>query len=87
MSIDWQSRIKNPTWWVQVVVAIVMPLIIGVGYQWSDMTSWGKFFDTLFVAVQNPVVVVAMLTSLWTAITNPMTPGTFDNNAGKNTEE
>ena len=36
--------------------------------------------DTLLRAIQNPVVVVSMLVSLWTALTDPTTEGTGDSN-------
>ena len=78
MNINWQVRIKNPLWWVQVVIAIVMPLILGMGYEWTDMTSWATLGSTLFAAIQNPVVFVAMLTSLWAAVMDPTTKGFKD---------
>lgn len=87
MSINWSTRVKNPTWWAQVICAIVMPLIVGVGAQWNDMTTWATLGDTLLRAIGNPVVVVAMITSLWTAVTNPTTPGTFDSPDGKHVKE
>lgn len=78
MNINWKVRIKNPIWWVQIVIAIVMPLILGMGYEWQDMTSWATLLDTLWAAVQNPVVFVAMLTSAWAAIIDPTTAGVGD---------
>lgn len=78
MNINWKVRVKNPTWWAQVVCAIVLPLIVGTGAQWSDMTSWQTLGATLLAALMNPVVVVAMLVQLWTAVTDPTTAGTSD---------
>lgn len=78
LGINWKVRIKNPLWWVQVVVAICMPLILGMGYEWQDMTSWATLGSTLWAALQNPVVFVAMLTSLWTAVVDPTTKGLGD---------
>lgn len=78
MSINWKVRIKNPLWWAQIAAAIVMPLIVGMGYEWQDMTSWGTLLDTLWAAVQNPVVLMSMLATLWAAITDPTTKGMGD---------
>lgn len=78
MNINWTVRINNPMWWAQVVCAIVLPLIIGVGAEWADMTSWNTLASTLLQAIQNPVVVVSMLASLWTAVTDPTTKGVGD---------
>lgn len=78
MNINWKVRLHNPTWWAQVVCAVVLPLVCGVGAQWSDMTSWVTLGSTLLSALGNPVVVVAMLVQLWTAVTDPTTKGTAD---------
>lgn len=78
MQINWQIRFKNPTWWAQVVASIVMPLVVGMGYEWSDMTSWATLGDVIAAALGNPVICVAMLTSLWAAITDPTTSGLSD---------
>ena len=78
MDINWKVRLNNPTWWAQVACAVVMPLVVGVGCQWSDMTSWATLGDTLVKALGNPVVVAAMLVQLWTAVTDPTTEGTSD---------
>ena len=78
MNINWTVRVNNPMWWAQVVCAIVLPLIIGVDAEWADMTSWNTLASTLLQAIQNPVVVVSMLASLWTAVTDPTTKGVGD---------
>lgn len=78
MQINWQIRFKNPTWWAQVVASIVMPLVVGMGYEWSDMTTWATLGDVIAAALGNPVICVAMLTSLWAAITDPTTSGLSD---------
>lgn len=78
MGINWTVRFKNPTWWAQIVAAIVLPLIVGVGMSWEDMTSWATLGQTLMAALGNPVVVVSMLISLWNAVTDPTTKGIGD---------
>lgn len=87
MSINWKVRVKNPTWCAQVVCAIVLPLVVGTGAQWSDMTSWQTLGSTLLAAIMNPVVVVAMLVQLWTAVTDPTTAGTSDSELALTYEE
>ena len=56
----------------------MLPLVVGVGAEWDQMTSWATLGDTLLRAIQNPVVVVSMVVSLWTALTDPTTAGTGD---------
>lgn len=78
MNINWTVRLKNPVWVAQVIAAIVLPLIVGVGLAWDDMTTWFTLGDTLIKALGNPVVVVSMLMSLFNVITDPTTAGITD---------
>lgn len=78
MKINWTVRLNNPTWWAQIVASIVLPLIVGVGMNWNDMTSWATLGDTIILALGNPVVVVSMLVSLWNTVTDPTTKGVGD---------
>lgn len=76
--INWKVRVKNPTFWAQVATAIISPILVGLGLQWQDMTTWGALLDALWRAVMNPVIVVAVVASLWSCITDPTTQGTAD---------
>lgn len=78
MKINWKVRIKNPVWWAEVVAAIVLPMLAAVGLSWSDITSWAALLDVLKAAVGNPVTVVAVLVSVWNAVTDPTTKGISD---------
>jgi len=69
---------RNPLWWAEVIASIFLPLIVGVGFAWEDMTSWQTLGSVLLRAIQNPVVVVSMIVSLWNAINDPTTAGVGD---------
>lgn len=77
-NINWSVRVKNPVWWAEVIASIVIPLIVGIGMSWDDMTSWATLGQALVTAVGNPVVVVSMMVSLWNTITDPTTAGVGD---------
>lgn len=76
--INWSVRLRNPVFIVQVLVAIILPMLAYFGYKWEDMTSWGAILDMLTGAVKNPVVVVAVIVSVWNAVNDPTTKGLFD---------
>lgn len=78
MHINWKIRLKNPVFLAQLVCAFAMPLIVGVGATWEEMTTFPTLFETIAAGLSNPVVVVAMLTSVWACITDPTTSGTSD---------
>ena len=78
MQINLKVRAKNPVFWAQIAVAVITPVLVGLGVQWEDMTSWVALGDALYKAVLNPVIVVSIIVSVWTAITDPTTSGISD---------
>jgi phi LC3 family holin len=78
MKINWKIRRKNPVFLAQLACAVVLPLIVGMGAEWSQMTTWAALGSTIAAALGNPVVVVSMLTSVWACVTDPTTSGVSD---------
>ena len=78
MKINWKVRIKNPLWWVQIAAALLLPMLAYFGLAWEDMTSWGALRDVWLRAIQNPVVLLSVLVSVFNAITDPTTAGVWD---------
>lgn len=80
MQINWKVRIKNPLFWVQVFLAILMPILAYLGIAMEDLTSWAVLGETLFEAIKNPYVLGLVLVSVWNAINDPTTSGLSDSN-------
>ncbi len=76
--INWKVRLKNPMFWAQMVAALIAPILVGLGIQWEELTTWAALWDALARAVSNPVIVVAVIASLWSAVTDPTTAGLGD---------
>lgn len=76
--INWKVRFKNPVFWVQVAVAIVLPILAYLGLSWEDMTSWAALGGIFLEAVRNPVILVSVAVSVWNAINDPTTKGLND---------
>lgn len=76
--INWKVRFKNPLFWIQAVGALLTPVLVGLGLQWEDMTSWAALWEALRKAVLNPVIVVSAVYSLWACVTDPTTAGMGD---------
>lgn len=77
-TINWKVRLKNPLFWAQAIAAVLSPILVGLGLQWEDMTSWAALWQALRNAVGNPVLLVAALASLWACVTDPTTEGLSD---------
>lgn len=78
MKINWKVRVKNPLFWAEVAASILLPILAYLGLSWQDMTSWKALGDVFVKAVQNPVIIVATIVSVWNAITDPTTKGISD---------
>lgn len=76
--INWKVRIKNPVFWVQIAVAIVLPILAYLGLSWDDMTSWAALGGIFIEAVKNPVILASVVVAVWNAINDPTTKGLSD---------
>jgi phi LC3 family holin len=78
MKINWKVRFVNPVFWAELAAAILLPILTHMGMNWDDMTTWAALGEMLLNAVQNPVIVVAVIVSVWNALTDPTTRGFND---------
>lgn len=39
MKINWTVRLKNPIWWVQIVLAMFTPILAYAGITAADITT------------------------------------------------
>ncbi len=78
MKINWTVRLKNPVFWAELAAAIFLPILTHMGMNWEDLTTWSALGGMLLSAIQNPVIVVAVIVSVWNAINDPTTAGVSD---------
>ena len=78
MKINWKVRFKNPVFLANLAIAILLPILTYMGLSWEDMTTWAALGGVLLEAVQNPVIVVAVIVSVWNAVNDPTTAGLGD---------
>lgn len=80
MKINWKVRAKNPVFWANIAMAIVLPILAHMGMNWEEVTTWAVLGNLLVSAVQNPVIAVAVVVSVWNALNDPTTAGISDSN-------
>lgn len=78
MKINWKVRFANPEFWKQIVLAVFVPLLAYYGMMWEDMTTWAAIGALFVQAVQNPVVVLSVVVSVYNAVIDPTTKGIGD---------
>lgn len=76
--MNWKVRIKNPVFWVQIVLAVFTPILAYAGLTAEDMTTWGALGDLILGAVSNPYVLGLVVVSVWNAVNDPTTSGVKD---------
>lgn len=76
--MNWKIRIKNPSFWVSIIIAIVTPVLAYFGLTAQDMTSWGAIWDVIVQAISNPYVLLMAAVSVYNAIVDPTTTGVTD---------
>ena len=71
-------RFKNPVFIVQLILAILTPILAYAGLTFQDLTSWQALGQILFGAIQNPYVLGLIAVSVWNALNDPTTAGLAD---------
>ena len=78
MNINWKIRVKNVSFWVSVVLAIVTPILTYFGLAAQDLTTWGTIWNVIIQAVSNPYVILMVAVSVYNAVVDPTTTGVTD---------
>lgn len=76
--INWKVRFSNPLFYVSIVLSIVSPILAYFGLSWEQITTWQAFGKLFVDAIQNPVVVVAVIVSLYNTVIDFTTSGISD---------
>lgn len=71
-------RFKNPVFIVQILLAILTPILAYAGLTFQDLTSWPALGNLLLGAISNPYVLGLIAVSVWNALNDPTTSGVTD---------
>lgn len=78
MSINWKIRIKNPSFWASVALAVFTPILAYMGLTAQDLTTWAALGNILFSAISNPYILLMIAVSVYNTIVDPTTTGVTD---------
>ena len=76
--LNWKVRVKNPMFWAQIVLSIIMPILAYMGLTAEDLSSWAALGDVLLKAISSPYILGLVIVSMYNAITDPTTTGFAD---------
>lgn len=71
-------RIKNPIFWVQIMLAFLAPILAYFNITAADITSWAKLGELILNALSNPFICFTIAQSIWSALNDPTTSGITD---------
>ena len=73
--INWVVRLKNPIFVVQLLLAIITPVLAYMGITFQDLTSWAKLGEVILNALSNPYILGLIIVNAFNALTDPTTKG------------
>lgn len=76
--INWKIRFKNPMFYVQILIAILTPILAYMGITAQDLASWSVLGNVLLEAVKNPYVLALVAASVYNAVVDPTSTGITD---------
>lgn len=76
--INWKVRLKNPMFWAQLVLSVIMPILAYLGLTAEDLNSWTMLGEVLLQAISSPYILGLVIVSVYNAITDPTTSGFTD---------
>ena len=76
--MNWKIRIKNPVWWVQIILAILTPILAYAGLSAQDLTTWNTLGTLILNALKNPYVLSLVAVSVWNACNDTTSSGVTD---------
>lgn len=86
MNINWKVRLRNPSFWVSVAIAVITPILAYMGLTAQDITTWAALGSVLLQAVSNPYILLMVAASVYNAVVDPTSTGVSDSSRALNYE-
>lgn len=83
-NINLRVRLQNPIFLIQVILAVLTPVLAYAGLKAEDLTTWDRLIKLFIDAVKNPYVLSLVFVSVFNAINDPTTPGLKDKRLDEN---
>ena len=76
-------RIKNPVFWVQIILGAFATALAYAGLTAADMTTWAGVWEIIKGTVSNPYCLFLVACNVWSALNDPTTSGVTDSDRAK----
>lgn len=78
MKLNIPVRLKNPVFWVQVVLGAFATALAYAGMTGADMTTWQAVWGVTKGTFTNPYCLFLVGCNVWSAVNDPTTSGITD---------
>ncbi len=78
MKINWRIRMRNPVFWGQMILAVMVPVMSYMGLTVQELTTYQKLSEVIQAAISNPYVLGLTAVSVFNALQDPTTRGLSD---------
>ena len=76
--MNWKIRIKNPVFWVQVLLGAFATALAYAGLTAADMTTWVGVWQIIKATAANPYCLFLIACNVCSAFNDPTTAGIGD---------
>lgn len=76
--MNFKVRVKNPVFWVQIVLGAFAAALAYAGLTAAELTTWGSVWQVLKNAAGNPYCLFLVASNIWSALNDPTTEGVAD---------
>ena len=85
--MNWKVRIKNPVFWVQIILGALATALAYAGLTAADITTWGGLLNVIVSTAKNPYCLFLIASNIWSALNDPTTSGLTDSDRAKTYEK
>lgn len=76
--INWGVRIKNPQFWISIVIVFFANLFAMSGVSFEEITNWGQLGGLVMDALKNPYTFITLGAFVYATVIDYTTTGVFD---------
>lgn len=78
LGLNWKIRFNNPTAIGQMFVSIFLPVLIYLGIDWQNLTTWASVGNALFDIIKNPIAIVLIIVNFYVTMIDGTSTGASD---------
>ena len=86
-AMNLRVRIKNPVFWVQIILGAVATALAYAGLTAADLTTWPALWELVKNTFTNPYCLFLVASNVWSALNDPTTSGLSDSDRAKTYEK